>query len=102
MSDDILKGGSAFIAAYSSSEYARRMLFDEIPVDFCHAIIEAARQFYAEPVSSLKYKKPLLEMHRESGSDETYGNWVSSVPKPGDVAACANYRPKKQNLLAKF
>lgn len=79
----------------------RKLIFPEIileesPRDRCPAIIEAARQFYAEPLPDLRYKKPLLEMYKDSGTDETYGEWVAGVTKPGDVAACVNYKPKKQ------
>lgn len=102
MSDTIIRGASAFIASLSANEQAMRILLEEMPRDPCPAIIEAARQFYADPLSSLRYKKPLLEMHKESGSDDTYGAWIASVPKPGDVAACANYRPKKQQISGRF
>ena len=71
------------------------MLLDE-EIQPCAEIIKRAEQYYKKPVKDLKLKAPLEKLYLEADTDEPIGQWVTNVPKPGDVAACANFKsPKK-------
>lgn len=58
--------------------------------DPCPSIMAAAQRYYAQPLSNLHLRKPLDVLHKESGSQDPMGQWVTGVPRPGDVAACVH------------
>ncbi len=75
---------------------ARIMELEEHP---CAAIMQAAKKYYAEPITKLEYKKPLLDMYKDEATDVPFGHWVADVPRPGDVAGCAKYKPKNRLMF---
>lgn len=64
----------------------------------CNEIMAAAAKYYNKPVKDLKLKKPLEELYRDAKTDEPIGQWVESVPRPGDVAACVG-KPKEKRTI---
>ena len=72
---------------------ASLIVFDE-PTP-CESIMRAAAQYYAEPLKNLKLKAPLPVLYEQSGVEEPIGQWVSGVPRPGDVAGCLNTKVRK-------
>lgn len=65
----------------------------------CQLIMQAAAQYYEQPVANLKLKAPLTELYAASESDKPFGQWVSNVPRPGDVAGCVNKKLPKGRLF---
>ena len=54
----------------------------------CQQIMQAAAQYYAEPVKELKLKAPIEVLYAMADVDEPIGQWVANVPRPGDIAGC--------------
>lgn len=67
--------------------------------DPCQAIIKSAEQYYKVPLKNLQLKQPLHVLYAAEEREETLGDFIASVPKPGEVAGCLkikkgrNYEP---------
>lgn len=54
----------------------------------CEATLRKAAQHYKQPLSDLKLKAPLHVQYAAEEREETLGDFVANVPRPGDVAGC--------------
>lgn len=54
----------------------------------CAVILRKAAQHYKQPLSDLKLKAPLHVQYAAEEREETLGDFVANVPRPGDVAGC--------------
>lgn len=61
----------------------------------CQRVLSAAAKYYSQPLKDLKLKAPLEVLHELADTDEPIGQWVSNVPRPGDVAGCLPKREKR-------
>lgn len=61
----------------------------------CQQIMQVSAQYYAEPMKDLKLKAPIEVLYRMADVDEPIGQWMTNVPRPGDVAGCLPKRRVK-------
>lgn len=74
-----------------------RLLYSEIEQpDPCAVTLAKAAEYYQKPLSALKLKAPLEKLYEVADTDEPIGQWVTSVPRPGDVAGCIRKQQKKK------
>ena len=71
---------------------ALRLLFlDNDPVNQCADIIKKSVVYYKNPPKDIELKAPLEKLYAMADVEEPIGQWVSNVPRPGDVMGC--YKP---------
>lgn len=68
----------------------------------CQDIMNRAKQFYKEPLKDLKLKASIEELYKQSGSEDVIGQWVTTIPKPGEVAGCINKKLPKERVINLF
>lgn len=64
--------------------------------DPCEVTLRKAAQHYKQPLSDLKLKAPLHVQYAAEEREETLGDFVANVPRPGDVAGCLPVKKKRQ------
>ena len=70
------------------------LIIDDMPINPCVGILQKAAAYYKEPLKDLQLKAPLEAMYAAADVDEVIGQWVSNVPRPGDVAHCLPKRKR--------
>lgn len=67
--------------------------------DPCELTLRKAAQHYKQPLSDLKLKAPLHVQYAAEEREETLGDFVANVPRPGDVAMCLGQQKKSRRVM---
>lgn len=75
----------------------RSIIIDELfaEPDPCLFIIKSAEQYYKAPLKNLELKAPLHIQYEAEEREESLGDFIASVPKPGIVAGCLKIKKGK-------
>lgn len=63
--------------------------------DPCVSIIKSAEAYYKVPLKNLELKAPLHVQYAAEEREETLGDFIANVPKPGIVAGCLKVKRGK-------
>lgn len=56
--------------------------------DPCAEIMDKAETYFKKPLEKLEYKDLPVNMCANRDEDQTLGDCVYNIPRPGDVAGC--------------